>query len=399
MIEELLASEVQDFIYSHEKDDERNLLLKHKSIHGIPTRDVIQQIVGRRKAKEKIPELYHTKGIIYPPKINIEQSSSEMTAGYKTTMIKSVVPEGYNRAVDLTGGFGIDTLYLSKIYSEVEYIDPNETLLAIAAHNHKVLHHVNIHYHACNAESFLTDTKEKADLIYIDPSRRKASTEKVFLFKDCEPNVTEIIDTIFNRTTHLLVKASPLLDLQKGISELKYVKRVSVVSVNNECKELLFFCAKGFLEDPVIDAVDLSKQDSIFSFSLSEERIQEVRISEPLTYLYEPNASILKAGAFKSIANRFGLQKMHANTHLYTSSQISHSFPGRIFEVESFTKPDNKTMMKYYPEMQANILLRNYPLTVEALKKKSSIKEGGEKYLIGFSGLKGKFLAVCSRIF
>jgi hypothetical protein len=313
-------------------------------------------------------------------------------------MIKSFLPECYNRAIDLTGGFGIDTLQLSKIYQEVEYIEPNESLLAIAAHNHKALHHTNIHYHTCSAGSFLTDTKEKADLIYIDPSRRKISTEKAFLFKDCEPNVTEIIGDIFNRTTHLLVKASPLLDLQKGISELKFVKRISVVSVNNECKELLFLCVKNFKDEAVIDTVDLGKHDSIFSFSLSEERIQEVRMSEPLTYLYEPNASILKAGAFKSIANKFGLQKMHANTHLYTADQIIFSFPGRIFEVESFTRPDKKSLVKFYPEMRANILLRNYPLTVEEVKRKGSLKEGGEKYLIGFSGLKGKFLAVCSRI-
>lgn len=398
MIEELLTAEVQDFIYRHEKDDEQALLLKHKSIHGTPTREVIQQIVGRRKAKEKFPELYGTKRIIYPPKANIEQSSSELTAWYKTKMIKSVTPGTYNRAVDLTGGFGVDTLYLSKIYREVDYIDPNETLVAIASHNHKVLNQKNICYHASSAESFLSSTNESVDLMYIDPSRRKVSNQRVFLFKDCEPNVPEIIDDIFNRTTHLLVKASPLLDLQKGISELKFVKHVSVISVNNECKELLFFCVKDFLEEPVIDAVDLGKQDLSFSFRMSEERIQEISIGEPLAYLYEANTSILKGGAFKSIANKFGLKKIHTNTHLYTSDQIIHTFPGRVFEVESFAKPTKKSLISFFPEMKANILLRNYPLTVEELKRKSGIKEGGEKYLIGFTGQKEKLLAVCKRI-
>lgn len=196
----------------------------------------------------------------------------------------------------------------------------------------------------------------------------------------------------------MVVKASPLLDIQAGMAQLASVKKVFAVSVNNDCKELLFFCEKGFEGTAVITAVNIPEGHTpqMFEFSFPEERAQKVEVSDPLRYLYEPNASILKAGAFKSAAARFNLKKIHVNTHLYTGEHLVDNFPGRKFLIEELVKPS--TLKKYFPDGKANVTTRNYPLTPEALKKKTGLKDGGEKFLIGFSGEKKKFLAVARRL-
>lgn len=396
MINQLLKKDVQDFIEQHAQDDEQQLLLKHKTISDVPVSLVAWQISGKRKAKIKLPLYHNTKGIVYPPGINLEQSSSQQTAEFKAAVLAELLPSK-NLLIDLTGGFGIDSLFFSKAFKSVQYIEPNSELIEYAKHNHEMLGANNIQYNNTTAEKFLNTHKEKADCIFIDPSRRSAA-QKVVKLSDCEPDITKLLPEIFNISSFLFIKTSPLLDIQQGIKELQFVKSVYVVSVENECKELLFLCEKDFVGEPIINAVNLDRVQQNFSFTLTEEKNSTPEFFSPLTYLYEPNASILKAGAFKTVAVKFSLKKLHPSTHLYTSDKLIENFPGRIFKVKQILKSDPKIVASYFPSGKANVITRNYPLSPEALKKKLKLKDGSEDYLIACSGLKEKFLIAAVRL-
>jgi len=397
MIASLLQPEVQQFIREHEQDDEKKLILKHRTIHNVPSSIIAEQIIGRRKAKTKLPLYYSSQGIVYPPGLNLEQSSSEETAVFKAKTLKSIIGAD-NEIADLTGGFGIDSFFFSRVFNKVHYIEPNASLLSVARHNHETLQAKNIEYHNSNAEDFLRSFPKKLDCVFIDPSRRTKSNQKVFKLSDCEPDVPGLLSTVFQKADCLLIKTSPLLDIQQGIRELKNVERVWVISVENECKELLFFCQKGFVAEPMINAINLHHDPVSFEFSLSEEKETVAKFSEPLTFLYEPNASILKAGAFKLVGEKFSIFKLHPSTHLYTSQELIQNFPGRIFKITHPVKPDSKTLKEIFTEGKANVITRNYPLSPEELKKKTKLKDGGDLYLIGFTTQKEKCLVASTRI-
>ena len=397
MISSLLRPEVQAFIREHENDDEKKLVLQHREILGMPAPVIAEQIIGRRKAKTKIPLYYITAGIIYPPGINLEQSSSEETAVFKANSLHAITGEGKTLA-DLTGGFGIDSLFLSRAFEKVYYIEPNAPLLSAVQHNHEILQAKNIDYRNTTAAEFLTAFPEKLDCIFIDPSRRTKSNQKVFKLSDCEPDVPVLLSAIFQKTNCLLVKTAPLLDIQQGIRELKNVEKVWVVSVKNDCKELLFFCRKDFVGEPTVTAINLQTDEVELEFRLSEEKESVSEFSEPLTYLYEPNASILKAGAFKLVGDRFSVLKIHPSTHLYTSHDLIQNFPGRIFKLIKPVKAEPKNIKSVFAEGKANVITRNYPTSPEGLKKKTKLKDGGDLYLIGFNGQNEKYLVAAKRI-
>jgi 16S rRNA G966 N2-methylase RsmD len=395
IIHDLSTGPIQRYIREHENSNVRDLVLRHKAVLGISSVQIFEQIASRKKAKEKLPLFYRTDGIIFPPVANFEQSSSEATARYKADIVARLANSS---VADLTGGFGIDTFFISQRIHTAQYVEPEEFLLEIARHNHKLLGAFNIRYHATTAAEFLAETTETFDLVYVDPSRRTAERKKIIGFDDSRPNVVELKNVILQKTGLILIKASPLLDIQAGISQLGNVIKVFVIAVDNECKELLFLCGRNFLEVQSIEAVNLGDPIERFEFFAHEERDQSVTFSDPLRYLYEPNASILKAGAFKSIASRFGLKKIAANTHLYTSDTYDPAFPGRKFKIDAMIKSDPSETKRHFPDRKANVTTRNYPLTVNELRKKMGLKDGGEKFLIGFSGLSKKFLAVGTRV-
>jgi 16S rRNA G966 N2-methylase RsmD len=396
MFEQLMQPEVQQFIHEHEADDEKMLVLKHKAILGVPTALIAEQISGRRKAKTKLPTYYKTPNILYPPGLNLEQTSSEKTAIFKTEILAGLPKQ--NSIADVTGGLGVDSFFFSKLFKSVYHVEPNESLQKMAQHNHEQLKAGATHYHCCTAEPFIDLLENKIDCIYIDPSRRTAG-QKVFRLTDCEPNVVELLPKFFKHTDYVLIKTSPLLDIQQGLQDLHHVEKVWVVAVDNECKELLFLCNKDFIGEPEICAINLLNESiENFSFMLSAEKNETVSFSEPMHYLYEPNAAILKAGAFKLIGQRFDLFKLHSSTHLYTSENFVEIFPGRIFKILRRVKPDAKLLLQIFTDGKANIITRNYPLSVDELKKKTKLKDGGEKYLIGFSGVKEKYLVAAERV-
>ncbi|MFZ2906766.1 MAG: SAM-dependent methyltransferase [Cyclobacteriaceae bacterium] len=397
MIASLLRPEVQAYIREHEADDEKKLILQQRPIFGVSPVAIAQQIIGRRKAKIKLPLYYNTLNILFPPGLNLEQSSSEKTAAFKARVLSSVIgPDAV--IADLTGGFGVDSLFFSRAFKKVIYAEPNPSLLEIARHNHRVFSADNIEFRQTTAEDFLKAPGKNVDCIFLDPSRRDKSNKKVFMLTDCEPPVPALLSDLFQKTDCLFIKTSPLLDIANGLKELKHVETVWIVSVDNECKELLFFCRKGFPGEATLHAINLSGQEEGFSFTLEEEKKIVSDFSKPLTYLYEPNVSILKAGAFKLVGKKFSLKKLAPNTHLYSSHLLVKIFPGRIFKIGQPVKPDPKNIKENFPGGKANIIIRNYPLTPEQLKKKTKLKEGGDHYLIGFSGPSEKYLMAAERI-
>ena len=399
LIETLATEPIQQFIRDHEFADERAIVLSAREISGISAPVIADQIGGRRKAKEKLPIYYNTAGIVYPPGVNLEQSSSAETGAYKQRILATLFPKKKTTCADLTGGFGVDAFFFSMVSDHVDFVEPQERLLDIARHNHGVLGANNIRYHHTSAENFLLNTSDSYDFIYIDPSRRTTAGKKTFSIKDSHPDVVALQAKIFDAASILILKASPLLDIQAGIRELHRVKRVFILSVHNECKEVLFVCHKDFSGEPVIEAVNLTHdQIQSFEFNFADEGAKVVAYADPLQYLYEPNASILKGGAFKSIADAYGVQKIHPNTHLYTSASLNQEFPGRKFLVETLIKGRADEIKTHFPNGKANVTTRNYPLSTDALKKKSGLTDGGDKYLIGFSGQGKKFLVVARRV-
>jgi hypothetical protein len=398
MISELISQtkndDVQNYIFSHENDDERSLVLNNKQILGLPSAWIAQQIAGRRKAKTKLPTWYRTKGIIYPPTLNLEQSSSEATAKFKSKII-----DGGTSGVDFTGGFGIDSFYLSQRFKKFISVESDKNLVDIVKHNHASLGADNIFHVNADAETFI-NTAGRTAFIFVDPSRRN-NHQKVFKLADCIPNVAELLPVFFEKSDAVLIKASPLLDLQQGIRELKNVAKIYVVAVDNECKELLFQLNVNVTNPASIEAVDLDLEGNViqrFSFLNDEEKTAVSTFSAPLDWLYEPGTAILKAGAFKTVGNRNEVFKLHPNSHLYTSKEPLVTFPGRIFKVLEHIKL-SKELKNLFPDGYANILARNFPLSVEEIKKKTGLKEGGTLYLICTESESGKNVMIAERIF
>lgn len=355
----------------------------------MPIEWIASQIKGRQKAKVKLPSLFGNRSIVFPPSLNLEQSSSEETAQFKAAFLEDLIGRQGAVGIDLTGGFGVDSIFLSKNFSQWHYVEPIKDLLETAKHNFGVLGTTNMTCHNTSAETFLENTPD-ATLVYIDPSRR-VNSQKVFTLADCEPDVTTLQDRILTHARHLLVKTSPLHDIQEGIRLLKHVKNVIVLSVANECKEVLFHIERNYIDRPTILAVDLPANDQ-FTFAIEDESHAIPAFAEVKAFLYEPNSAILKAGAFKSVGNRFGLNKLHPNTHLYTSDEVKSDFPGRIWQTINIVKADKKSIADFLPERKANVLTRNYPLSPDELKKQLGIKDGGELYLIGFTDQKKKLV-------
>lgn len=371
------------FIRENERTDVSALLLKHRLICDLPATFIADQILARRKAKSKLPGLYSNERIIFPPLLNLEQTSSEETANYKAEIISKELNEKKSGA-DLTGGFGVDALFISRLFEKYHFVEVNASLLDVVKRNYQRLAINNVSYHNSSAEDFLNGQPENFDLIYIDPSRR-VNDKKVYTFQDSSPDVVSLRDEILRKTNLLVIKAAPLLDIKLSLKELVHVSKVIVLSVKNECKELLFFCRKGFNGEPEIIAVNLGSKQPDFTFRYSEETLLNTDAVDASTFLYEPNASIMKAGAFKSVAERFGLDKLHPNTHLYTSDKIIEGFPGRVFEIQNEPGADRNFFAGEFPDKKANVMTRNYPLSPDEIKKKYRLVDGGEIYLIAFT--------------
>jgi hypothetical protein len=338
----ILHTKVQQFITENLKTDITKLILKGSPFSDVSIQELANQMVSKQKSEHKLNSWFQTAQIYYPSKINIEQTSSELTANYKSNLVTGT------SIIDITGGFGIDCFYFSKQFKTVTHCEINTKLSTIVAHNFKQLKINNISTFSGDAFDFLKRTKEKFDCIYIDPSRRDAVKGKVFLLQDCVPNVPENIDFLFSKTNQILIKTSPILDITSAINELKFIKEVHVVAVHNEVKELLFLLNKKHTKAIEIKTVNIEKnQTKTFDFKYKEDLYSDY--SEPLSYLYEPNSAILKSGGFHQVSNQLNVQKLHQHSHLYTSD-ILLDFPGRTFKIEQVLSYDKKKLKKLLPE-------------------------------------------------
>lgn len=371
----ILHTEIQNFIDAYLKADISSVLLKGTNFEAVETNEIIEQIEAKKRSEKKLATWFNAENIYFPNKLNIEQTSSEVTAKHKANLMQG------DAIIDLTGGFGVDCYYFSKHFKKVTHCEINPPKLSqIVSHNYKQLGVENIETQTVDGIEYLKSLDSQFDWIYIDPSRRHDSKGKVFFLNDCLPNVPTHLDLLFKRSKNIMIKTSPLLDLSVGIGELKHVKTIHVVAVNNEVKELLWILEADFNGDIGIKTCNIKKEkEDLFSFILDEEKTTDSNYSLPLTYLYEPNSAILKSGAFNSISNQLQVSKLHKHSHLYTNATLI-DFPGRTFKIEDIL-PYNKKEIKKRGLNKANITTRNFPETVQNIRKKFNIKDGGDLYV------------------
>ncbi|PQV50260.1 putative methyltransferase [Jejuia pallidilutea] len=373
MNKHILNTEIQNFINYNINSDINVLVLKGTSFSNVKTSEIVEQIEAKKRCKTKLSTWFKTKNIYYPNKLNIEQTSSEITAKYKSELISG------QSIIDITGGFGVDCFYFSKQFKRVVHCDINSELSAIVKYNYQQLKIDTIETHNTNGLDYLQQNDIHYDWIYVDPSRRHDSKGKVFFLGDCLPNIPKHLELLFSRSKNVMIKTSPLLDISAGINELEYVKTIHIIAVNNEVKELLWILEKGYSEHILIKTTNINTDKrECFSIQLENENYT-APYSKPLTYLYEPNAAILKSGAFQEVSKQLNVFKLHQHSHLYTNEQLVY-FPGRIFIIENVV-PYNKKEIKALGLKKANITTRNFPETVKNIRKKFKINDGGETYL------------------
>lgn len=386
----ILNKEVQDFMNTHLKSDVTKLILKGSPFESVSIQEIAEQILAKNNCEKKLPTWFNAENIYYPNKLNIEQTSSEFTANYKSDLVSG------ETFIDITGGFGVDAYFFSQKVSKITHCEITEDLSTMVSHNFKQLNIKNITTYLGDGIEFLEKSKEKFDWIYADPSRRNDAKEKVFLLEDCLPNIPENLDLLFQKTDHILLKVSPILDLKSAINELNYVKEIHVVAVENEVKELLFLLKKNYIKSIEVKTINIAKTyTQKFNFNLGENI--NATFSEPKKYLFEPNTAILKAGAFQQISAHLKIDKLHQHSHLYTSDKLV-DFPGRRFEIKQCISYNKKQLLQLVPSKKANITTRNFPETVAQIRKKTGLKDGGNQYLFFTTDVNNKHLVlICEK--
>ena len=388
----ILYPKVQEFIQDQLGVSIAKLALQKNPFPEIDWLTILNQIEAKTKSREKLPTWFSTKAIIYPSKLSIEQTSSERTAEYKSSLIAG------NSLIDLTGGFGVDDYYFAKKINKITHCEINTDLSEIVGHNFKQLGVTNIECIAGDSLTTLQSTTEKWDWMYIDPSRRNDAKGKVFILKDCLPNVPENLDFYFEKSDAILIKTAPLLDIAAGLSELQNVKTIHIVAIENEVKELLWELHKNYLGAIGIKTVNLTKDaTNSFDFILNQEST-EANYSLPKRYLFEPNSAIMKSGGFNEISEQYRLDKLHKHSHLYTSNEII-DFPGRVFEIQHAIPYSKKEIKIHLENSKQNITTRNFPETVELIRKKWKIKDGGDSYCFFTTDMNNdKIVLICTKI-
>lgn len=387
----LLSPTVQQFITSNLQSNITSLILKGSPFPDLSIQEICEQIAAKNRCKTKLSHWYQSENIYFPNRLNIEQTSSESTALYKSSLVKGEL------LIDTTGGFGVDVFFFSKVMKNVVHCELNSKLSKIAAHNFTQLKKENITCIHTNGIEYITKNTQQYDWIYSDPSRRNDLKGKVFLLEDCLPNIPKHLNCLFEKTNNILLKVSPVLDITSAIRELNFVKEVHVVAVDNEVKELLFVLEKGYTQQIQIRSINLRKnKDQLFNFNYQSS--VEAQFEEPKSYLYEPNSAVLKSGGFNDISQQFQLSKLHKHSHLYTSDTLLE-FPGRRFKILHQTKYNKKKILKLLSSKKANITTRNFPETVAQIRKKTGLKDGGDQYLFFTTNLKNEHIVlICTQI-
>ena len=390
-----MNDKTRDFIEQNLDADIRQLALKGCRDKDVDLDAAIRQIAGRQTARRKLPSWAALDGILYPPHLNMEQCSSEQTARYKAGICSS--HPSSKTLVDLTGGFGVDFAFMSQAFDEATYVERNSELFAISSANMKIL--------APKAKCLNEDGLEvlhrldHVSMIFMDPARRDHHGARTYGISDCTPNVLEIKDELLQKADVVMLKLSPMLDWHKAISDLgeQYIKEVHIVSVQNECKELLIVMQQQPAEPPTVYCVN---DDSVFSYHPSSISSNHISHHSSLIYLYEPNASIMKAGCFAEIEQAFEVSQLAPNSHLFASDQAIADFPGRKFRISAVTSMNKQELKQALKDIrQANIAVRNFPMSVADLRKRLKLSEGGNDYIFATTLTEGKkVLIICQHL-
>lgn len=411
----LINEATWEFVRQHRQDDVRRLALQGAKAGGVDLPVALQQIAGWQVALKKLPTWAGVEGIVYPPHLNMEQCSSEQAARYKA----GIAGSGQLMA-DLTGGFGIDFYWMSRGFSQRAYVERDEALCRLASHNFALLG-LDCSVCCCTTATYLTRMPH-ADLVFLDPARRDEHGSRTYGIADCTPNVLELLPLLGQKTDRLLLKLSPMLDLRKAVSDLNQaspdgalsVTDVHIVSVDNECKELLLLLDKepagalrvhcvndGQVVDFIPTAGILGSPGGNSGFPLGESY---TGYDHATLYLYEPNASVMKSGCFAELATRYGVRQLAPNSHLFLSASPIVGFPGRSFQILSISSANRKKFSESlasagFPLERANISVRNFPLSADQLRKKLKVKDGGEAYIFATTLADGTHrLFICRKI-
>ena len=401
-----MNSAIREFIRRHADDDVKALALKAHGVEGVDLRCALDQIAGRQTARQKLPAWAAIDGIVYPPHISMEQCSSEATALYKQNLTKDISLTSHpspltSIMVDLTGGFGVDFSFMARNFSKAIYVERQRHLCDIARENFQLLGIKQAEVVCGEAEAYL-ETMPHADLIYLDPARRDATGARTFAISDCTPDAVSLRNKLLNKADRILLKLSPMLDWRKAVSDLgeENVSEVHIVSVNNECKELLVVMMAEETAEVKVVGVDIEvrgekREVREITFEVFLEgrgkRVEHSSTFYPLpstlpkipsTLLYEPNSSIMKIGCFDEIAERFGVCQVANNSHLFLSDHEVEDFPGRSFDIVATTTMNKRELKAALADVKsANIAVRNFPLSVAELRKRLKLKDGGDTYI------------------
>ncbi len=385
-------ADFKDFVQDHLKDDPALLLFKYQGKVTFDIKAAVQQISARQKAAKKLPTWCTDPRLIFPTSISLEQSSSEATAMFKSRNLEG------NAMIDLTGGFGVDSFFLSRGFEQAVYCEKQEDLAAIVSFNLSLLSPYKFTFIKGDGLTYLKNSIQYYNLIYADPARRGTGNQKLYRLQDCEPNVVSNWDLMMERAEQIMLKVSPMLDVSQALTELPSIQKIQILSVRNEVKELILLWNRATKSRSVqLEVVDLGEKEQHFVFSQEEEARCGSQYGEVENYLVEPLSGILKAGAFKSFGKRFGLKKLEANSHLYTCSHLPSAVPGRVFEVLEEISPKKENVRKFFPTGKVNVITRNYSSGAEELKKKLRVQDGGEDFLIGTKTLTGFKLFWCRK--
>lgn len=419
----IMNDETREFVAMHRNEDVRELALKAKRVEGLDLPLALDQIAGWQIASKKLPQWASCEGIVYPPHISMEQCSSQFTAQYKSEIAQTLLaPAATVRArvsdsaesvmqtaksafqlsdspesdtlvarssmVDLTGGFGVDFSYLARGFSQATYVERQRHLCDLAEHNMAALGLDQARIVCGDGVEYLRQMGP-VDFIYLDPARRDEHGSRTYAIEDCTPNVFELRDLLLAKSQYTLVKLSPMLDWRKAVADFDgTVREVHIVATGNECKELLLVLGQQVHEEPSAPRVFCVNDNQRIDYD-SAAYTQGLRIGgkplpEAKNYLYEPNASIMKAGCFDLVEERFGVTQVGPSSHLFVSATPVADFPGRGFAIEAIggmNKKDIKRLLN--GTKQANIAVRNFPLTAPQLRKKLKLADGGPVYLFG----------------
>jgi len=387
--------------------DPLRVVLQQKRYPDVDMKLVAQQLEGQAQASVKWPTLVHYEDFFYPPRINREQSSSETTARYKADIVNKIRQDSHNPTnslftiADLTGGMGIDSFALAQINSsiDVSYIEQNTELASITDYNRIILGLKNMHCLCGDCIAWIKQQQDAIDLLYIDPARRDNQGRKVAAFADCTPNILEHKQLLLSHGRKILVKASPMIDIDLAVSELGNVTDVYVVAVHNECKEVLFLCDTESSET-LIHCIDLdSSYSEPFCFTRAEEQKAEANLCHTIGhYLYEPHSALMKAGPYKLISQHWKVEQLSHNTHLYSSNTLQPDFPGRVWEILSETTLNKKAVDVNITEGKAHVIARNYPVDAATLQRQLGLKEGGELFVVATTMGSRKIGLICRSV-